>query len=54
MEDLLITSDNNSGEKSIRKLKVKQNISGTFNSDIGADVFFAIHFIADTAWKNNQ
>lgn len=54
LEDPLIPSDNNSSERGIRKLKVKQKISGTFRSDAGADAFFAIHSIADTAWKNNQ
>ena len=33
---------------------VKQKISGTFRSDNGADAFFAIHSIADTARKNKQ
>ena len=50
----MIPSDNNSSERGIRKLKVKQKISGTFRSDTGADAFFAIHSIADTAWKNKQ
>ena len=31
-----------------------QKISGTFRSDNGADAFFAIHSIADSAWKNKQ
>ena len=54
LEDPMIPSDNNSSERGVRKLKVKQKISGTFRSDLGADAFFAIHSIADTAWKNNQ
>ena len=54
LEDPFIPSDNNASERGIRKLKVKQKISGTFRSDAGADAFFAIHSIADTAWKNNQ
>ena len=54
LENPLIPPDNNSSERGIRKLKVKQKISGTFRSDAGADAFFAIHSIADTAWKNNQ
>ena len=29
--------------KGVRKLKVKQKISGTFRSDVGADAFFTIH-----------
>lgn len=54
LEDPAIPPDNNASERGIRKLKVKQKISGTFRSDSGADDFFAIHSIADTAWKNNQ
>ena len=44
----------NASERGIRKLKIKQKVSGIFRSDIGADTFFSIHFIADTAWKNGQ
>lgn len=54
LENPLIPPDNNASERGIRKLKVKQKISGTFRSDAGADAFFALHSIADTAWKNNQ
>lgn len=54
LENPAIPSDNNSSERGIRKLKVKQKISGCFRSDTGADAFHAIHSIADTAWKNNQ
>ncbi len=54
LEDPAIPSDNNASERGIRKLKVKQKISGCFRSESGADAFFAIHSIADTAWKNNQ
>lgn len=54
LENPMIPSDNNASERGIRKLKVKQKISGTFRTDQGADAFFAIHSIADTAWKNNR
>lgn len=54
LENPSIPSDNNASERGIRKLKVKQKISGCFRSDTGADAFHAIHSIADTAWKNNQ
>jgi hypothetical protein len=50
----MIPSDNNASERGIRKLKIKQKISGTFRSDNGADAFFAKHSVADTALKNNQ
>lgn len=54
LENPMIPSDNNASERGIRKLKIKQKISGTFRSDDGADAFFAIHSIVDTAWKNKQ
>ncbi len=54
LENPGIPSDNNASERGIRKLKIKQKISGTFRSDSGADAFFAIHSISDTAWKNHQ
>ncbi len=54
LENPAIPSDNNASERGIRKLKVKQKISGYFRSDKGADAFHAIHSIADTARKNNQ
>lgn len=54
LENPAITSDNNSSERGIRKLKVKQKISGCFRSDSSADAFHALHSIADTAWKNGQ
>lgn len=54
LENPVIPSDNNGSERGIRKLKVKQKISGCFRSDTGADVFHALHSIADTAWKNGQ
>lgn len=54
LENPAIPSDNNASERGIRKLKVKQKISGCFRSDIGADAFHALHSIADTAWKNGQ
>lgn len=52
--EALSKSLDNCCEWSIRKEKIKQKITGAFRSDHGADAFFAIHFIADTAWKNNQ
>ncbi len=54
LENPVISSDNNASERGIRKLKVKQKISGCFRSETGADAFHAQHSIADTAWKNNQ
>lgn len=54
LENPAIPPDNNASERGIRKLKIKQKISGTFRSDKGADAFMDIHSIADTAWKNKQ
>lgn len=54
LENPAIPPDNNASERGIRKLKIKQKISGTFRSDDGADAFMALHSITDTAWKNNQ
>lgn len=51
LENPAIPPDNNASERGIRKLKIKQKVSGTFRSDNGADAFFSIHSIADTAWK---
>ena len=54
LENPAIPSNNNASERGIRKLKIKQKISGTFRSDNGADAFMTLHSVADTAWKNNQ
>ena len=54
LDNPAIPSDNNGSERGIRKLKVKQKISGCFRSETGADAFHALHSIADTAWKNDQ
>ena len=54
LENPAIPSNNNASERGIRKLKIKQKISGTFRSDNGADAFMALHSITDTAWKNKQ
>ena len=47
-------SDNNASERGLRKIKLKQKISGGFRSDDGADTFFALHSICDTTRKNNM
>ncbi len=54
LENPAIPSNNNGSERGIRKLKIKQKISGTFRSDNGADAFMILHSITGTAWKNNQ
>ena len=54
LENPDIPSNNNGSERGIRKLKIKQKISGTFRSDNGTDAFMTLHSITDTAWKNDQ
>ena len=54
LEDPLIPSDNNASERGIRKLKIKLKNSGTFRSDLGADAFFDLHSVIETAKKHKQ
>jgi transposase len=49
-----IPYDNNASERSIRPMKLKQKVAGTFRSLQGARTYAVIHSIADTARKNNQ
>lgn len=44
----------NASERGIRKLKIKLKNSGTFRSDLGADAFFDLHSIIETAKKHKQ
>lgn len=46
--------DNNASEQGVRKIKIKQKISGCFRTDEGADIFAMMHSIAETAKKNNN
>lgn len=46
--------DNNASERGIRKIKVKQKVSGSFRTNGGADDFAKIHSIAETAMKNGN
>lgn len=54
LENPLVPPTNNSSERGFRKLKVKNKISGTFRSDDGADAFFSLHSIIETATKHKQ
>ena len=40
--------------KAIWKIKIKQQISGCFRTDSGADDFAKLHSIAETAVKNGN
>jgi len=43
--------DNNSSERAIRNLKVKQKVSGGFRSDRGAEIFAILRSVVDTIIK---
>ena len=49
-----IPYDNNASERSIRPMKLKQKVSGSFRSFNGALTYSVIHSLADTARKNKQ
>jgi transposase len=46
--------DNNASERGMRKIKVKQKVSGCFRTDEGADDFAKLHSIVETAMKNGN
>ena len=50
----LVPYDNNASERGIRKIKIKQKVSGCFRTDEGADDFAKLHSIAETAMKNGN
>lgn len=54
LSDFSVPYDNNASERGIRKIKVKQKVSGCFRTDDGADIFAKIHSIAETAKKNEN
>lgn len=49
-----VPPDNNSSERAIRNIKVKQKVSGQFKSPHGAFIFAVIRSVTDTVIKNNQ
>jgi len=49
-----VPPDNNSSERAIRNIKVKQKVSGQFKSPNGAFIFAVLRSVTDTIIKNNQ
>ena len=54
LSDSNVPYDNNASERGIRKIKIKQKVSGCFRTDSGADDFAKLHSIAETAMKNGN
>lgn len=54
LSDLSAPFDNNASERGVRKIKVKQKISGCFRTDEGADDFAKLYSIVETAMKNGN
>ena len=50
----LVPYDNNASERGVRKIKIKQKVSGCFRTDSGADDFAKLHSIVETAMKNGN
>ena len=42
------------GQQYIRKIKVKQKVSGCFRTEKGANTFMNVHSVAETAKKNGN
>lgn len=49
-----VPPDNNSSERAIRNIKVKQKVSGQFKSPNGAFIFAVLRSVTDTTLKNKQ
>ena len=54
LTDPNVPYDNNASERGVRKIKIKQKVSGGFHTDKGADDFAKLHSIAETAMKNGN
>ena len=54
LTDPHVPYENNASERGMRKIKIKQKVSGCFRTDGGADDFAKLHSIAETAMKNGN
>ena len=48
-----VPPDNNSSERAIRNIKIKQKVSGQFKSPNGAFIFAVLRSVTDTMIKND-
>ena len=51
---VILTAGQSNADGRVRKIKIKQKVSGCFRTDEGADDFAKLHSIAETAMKNGN